>query len=196
LSSGPGQYRLTLADDTAARHHRRHCQIPTNRQTTAKRTDLDVAGYAVASHIEGGYWTEGYWKEALALDDRSEDGAAGATADRHGMVAHGLPVAISAPSVFRFTGLPGQIHDNLAAEKYSQDWRAECAMILQASTSTAASTTILSEKATRDQPGEALADELLELTNLLKVPIGIGSLGYTKTDVDALAVGHCHSIVL
>jgi len=105
------------------------------------------------------------------------------------MVAHGLPVAISAPSVFRFTGLPGQIHDNLAAEKCSQDWRAECAMILQASTSTAASTTILSEKATRDQPGEALADELLELTNLLKVPIGIGSLGYTKTDVDALAVG-------
>ena len=108
------------------------------------------------------------------------------------MVAHGLPVAISAPSVFRFTGLPGQIHDNLAAEKYSQDRRAECAMILQASTSTAASTTILSEKATRDQPGEALAHELLGLTHRLVY----NHWGTLKQTWMHWLWGHCHNILL
>ena len=60
--------------------------------------------------------------------------------------------------------MPGQIGD-LAAEKYSQDRHAECAIILanarilQSTSTDAASTTILSEKAMRDQPGEALANE-------------------------------------
>ena len=46
-----------------------------------------------------------------------------------------------------------------------------------------------SEKAMRDQPGEALANELLELMDLLKIPVGIRSLGYDASDVEELAKG-------
>ena len=47
----------------------------------------------------------------------------------------------------------------------------------------------LSEGAIRDQPGEALSNELLELMNLLDIPIGIRSLGYDEGDVEELARG-------
>jgi len=45
------------------------------------------------------------------------------------------------------------------------------------------------EKAIRDQPGEALSNELLELMHLLKIPIGIRSLGYGEDDKESLARG-------
>ena len=45
--------------------------------------------YAVASQVKGRYWTEGYPK---LLDGKEED--------NHGLVSHGLSVAINAPSVF------------------------------------------------------------------------------------------------
>jgi hydroxyacid-oxoacid transhydrogenase len=41
----------------------------------------------------------------------------------------------------------------------------------------------------RDQSGEALANELLELLHLLHIPIGIRSLGYNESGVDDLARG-------
>ena len=69
--------------------------------------------YAVASQVKGGYVTEGYPRRAAAPDveddddDDDDDG-------RHGLVAHGLSVAICAPSVFRFTGEPGTISDPIA----------------------------------------------------------------------------------
>ena len=78
------------------------------------------------------------------------------------MVAHGLSVAINAPPVFRFTGKPGTIDG--PAERYSQDRHVECATILanarQRQDGTP-STAVPSSKAMRDQPGEALANELL-----------------------------------
>ena len=46
-----------------------------------------------------------------------------------------------------------------------------------------------SELAMKDQPGEALANELLELMHLLDVPVGIRSFGYDESDLDDLAKG-------
>ena len=135
-----------------------------------------------------GYWTEGYPK----LSSQGGDGGN----DNHGLVAHGLSVISNAPSVFRFTGTPGMIGDPVA-ERYSRDRHVECAMITanarmqrqadDGSLSNAA--TIPSEKAMRDQPGEALANELLEMMHLLKIPVGIRSLGYDESHVDDLAKG-------
>eukprot|EP00580_Thalassiosira_gravida_P002868 CAMPEP_0201608362 /NCGR_PEP_ID=MMETSP0492-20130828/7157_1 /ASSEMBLY_ACC=CAM_ASM_000837 /TAXON_ID=420259 /ORGANISM="Thalassiosira gravida, Strain GMp14c1" /LENGTH=554 /DNA_ID=CAMNT_0048073111 /DNA_START=191 /DNA_END=1855 /DNA_ORIENTATION=+ len=141
--------------------------------------------YAVASQVNGGYWTEGYPKPISSSSGDDDDG--------HGLVAHGLSVAINAPSVFRFTGTPGQISDPFADE-YSRDRHVECAMILadaRMRRPNGASSAIHapSEKAVRDQPGEALANELLEMMNLLKIPVGIRSLGYDESDVEELAKG-------
>lgn len=142
--------------------------------------------YAVASQVKGGYWTEGYPEPDE--DDGVDDG--------HGLVAHGLSVAINAPSVFRFTGMPGTI-DDPAAEAYSRDRHVECAAILanarmarqSDTTSSSTAATMPSERAMRDQPGEALANELLELMHLLHIPIGIRTLGYGESEVDDLARG-------
>ena len=41
----------------------------------------------------------------------------------------------------------------------------------------------------KEQPGEALANELLELMQLLDIPVGIRSLGYDESDLDDLAKG-------
>ena len=41
----------------------------------------------------------------------------------------------------------------------------------------------------RDQPGEALANELLELMHLLNIPVSIRSLGYDESDIDELVNG-------
>eukprot|EP00985_Skeletonema_marinoi_P030522 scaffold32443_cov73-Skeletonema_marinoi.AAC.1 len=41
----------------------------------------------------------------------------------------------------------------------------------------------------RDQPGDALANELLELMHELDIPIGIRKLGYSEADVEELAKG-------
>jgi hydroxyacid-oxoacid transhydrogenase len=148
--------------------------------------------YAVASQVKDGYWTEGYPKNTYGNDVSD---AANHNDDAHGLVAHGLSVAINAPAVFRFTGQPGQICDPVA-EKYSQDRHAECALILanarlqritDTNSSSPSMTSILSEKAIRQHPGEALANELLELMHLLKIPVGLRSLGYTELDVIELS---------
>ncbi|KAL7530463.1 hypothetical protein ACHAXR_005215, partial [Thalassiosira sp. AJA248-18] len=137
--------------------------------------------YAVASQVKGGYWTEGYPKLAEGGND-----------NKHGLVSHGLSVTINAPSVFRFTGEPGHIGG--LAEEYSRDRHVECAMILanarmQWHSDVATSAPPPSEHAMRDQPGEALANELLELMHLLDIPIGIRSLGYDESDLEELAKG-------
>ena len=48
---------------------------------------------------------------------------------------------------------------------------------------------VTSEKAMRDKPGDALANELLELMCDLEIPIGLRSLGYREADVVELAKG-------
>ncbi len=134
--------------------------------------------YALASQVDGGYWTEGYPRPP---------GDDGEGAGGHGLVAHGLSVAISAPSVFRFTGTPGHAEGSMA-ERYSQDRHVECAAILADARmrrqADASAVVAPSEKAVRDRPGEALADELLELMDLLNVPVGIRSLGYDESHID------------
>lgn len=139
--------------------------------------------YAVASQVKGGYWTDGYPVPA-AVDENVD-----VADDEHGLVAHGLSVSINAPSVFRFTGMPGKIGGS--AEEYSRDRHVQCAMILANTRlkrqNVAAS--VLSEKAMKDQPGHALANEILELMQLLDVPVGIRSLGYNESHIDDLAKG-------
>lgn len=148
--------------------------------------------YAVASQVKDGYWTEGYPK----LDSDTTTTAAAEGSDNHGLVAHGLSVTINAPSVFRFTGQPGHIGG--LAEEYSRDRHVECAMILanarlqREGMISSTATTALSEKAMRDQPGEALANEILELMHLLDeldIPVGLRSLGYDEDDIDNLTKG-------
>lgn len=149
--------------------------------------------YAVASQVKDGYWTDGYPK---IMHDNDSGASASASHnvddDHHGLVAHGLSVAINAPAVFRFTGKPGQI-SNPTAEKHCQDRHAECALILhnarlqRLTHANSSSMTTISEKAIRQHPGEALANELLELMHLLKIPAGLRSLGYNESDVKELA---------
>ena len=74
--------------------------------------------YAVASQVKGGYRTEGYPK---LLDGKEED--------NHGLVAHGLLVAMNASLVFLSTVMPDQITDP-SADRYSKNQHLECAMIL------------------------------------------------------------------
>ncbi|KAL3784409.1 hypothetical protein HJC23_001293 [Cyclotella cryptica] len=140
--------------------------------------------YAVASQVKGGYWTKGYPVPAAPDDDVEFVGD-----DKHGLVAHGLSVSINAPSVFRFTGMPGKIGGS--AEVYSRDRHVQCAMILANARSRRqhVATLMPSEKALKDQPGHALANELLELMHLLDIPVGIRSLGYNESDIDELAKG-------
>ena len=66
----------------------------------------------------------------------------------------------------------------------------ECATILaNARIDSTSSTYVPSSKAMRDQPGEALANELLELMHLLDITVEISSLGYDESDIDELAKG-------
>ena len=129
--------------------------------------------YAVASQVKK-YWVDGYPK------NYDENG--------HGLVPHGLSVVINAPSVFRFTG---NLDKSDPLQKYSADRHVECAMILaNARLQRRGGNTgheISSERAMKDQPGDALANELLELMYDLDIPIGIRSLGYSEADVEELA---------
>jgi len=142
--------------------------------------------YAVASQVKGGYRTEGY--PAMPPSGDGDDG--------HGLVAHGLSVVVNAPSVFRFTGAPRAI-DDAAAQQYSNDRHVECSMILSneriargsSDRSSSSAVIVPSERAVRDQPGEALAEEILEMMHLLNIPVGIRSLGYDESDIDDLARG-------
>jgi hydroxyacid-oxoacid transhydrogenase len=129
--------------------------------------------YAVASQAKK-YWVHGYPK----LND--EKG--------HGLVPHGLSVVINAPSVFRFTG---NLKGNDPVQKCSADRHVECAMILADARFKRRGNAeeVLSERAMRDKPGDALANELLELMHDLDIPIGLRSLGYNEADVEELAKG-------
>jgi len=131
--------------------------------------------YAVASQVKK-YWVNGYPK--LNFD-----------ANGHGLVPHGLSVVINAPSVFRITG---NLDKNDPLQKYSADRHVECAMILSNARLQRRENTVQdspSERAMKDQPGDALANEILELMHDLDIPIGIRSLGYSEIDVEELAKG-------
>jgi hydroxyacid-oxoacid transhydrogenase len=138
--------------------------------------------YAVASQVKK-YWVEGYPQ----LNDVADVG------NDHGLVPHGLSVVINAPSVFKFTG--SNLDENDPIQKRSVDRHVECAIILanarlqRRGDSVTIGQEVTSEKAMRDKPGDALANELLELMHDLEIPIGLRSLGYSETDVEELAKG-------
>mmetsp|Transcript_1572 Transcript_1572/g.3546 ORF Transcript_1572/g.3546 Transcript_1572/m.3546 type:complete len:551 (+) Transcript_1572:332-1984(+) len=146
--------------------------------------------YAVASQVKGDFWVDGYQRMDCGRDNEKDSGG------KHGLVPHGLSVVINAPAVFRFTGTPMSVMNDAAmspAEEYSMDRHVKCATILANARmkrrgSTAANR-VISEKAMREKPGEALSNELLELMNDLNIPIGIRSLGYNENDIEELAKG-------
>jgi hydroxyacid-oxoacid transhydrogenase len=95
----------------------------------------------------------------------------------HPLIPHGLSVIVGAPAVFRFTGE--------ANDRDNQERHATCARILARSR--------LGGRPPPDKPlsaaGQWLAEEIMELCQLLSVPMGLQTFGYTSADVPALVEG-------
>ncbi len=85
----------------------------------------------------------------------------------HPMVPHGISVILNAPAVFRFTA-PACPERHLRA-----------AEILSADTS----------RAHLADAGKILADQIIRFMQRLKVPNGLGDLGYRSGDISALVAG-------
>lgn len=89
----------------------------------------------------------------------------------HPMVPHGLSVIVNAPAVFRFCATA------------HPDRHRKCAQTLAAARGSASR-----EVADKDV-GVWLADEIMELSTILDVPMGLRFLGYTEEDVPSLVEG-------
>lgn len=87
--------------------------------------------------------------------------------DDHPLVPHGISVVLTAPAVFRFTG-PALPERHLRA-----------AEVLGAKVANVA----------QSDAGKVLADRLTTLIRELKVPNGLGGIGFTPADAPALAKG-------
>ncbi|HEY2837807.1 MAG TPA: hydroxyacid-oxoacid transhydrogenase [Pirellulales bacterium] len=87
--------------------------------------------------------------------------------DDHALVPHGISVVLSAPAVFRFTAVT-------SAERHLQ-------------AAAALGVDVAGRKAT--DAGKILAEWLLELMQDLKLPNGLGAIGFTAADVSRLARG-------
>jgi hydroxyacid-oxoacid transhydrogenase len=85
----------------------------------------------------------------------------------HPMVPHGIAVIVNAPATFRFTGQANPARHLRAAQVLGAD-------IGGASDADA---------------GRVLADRIIELMQELKMPNGLGELGYTSRDIPALVEG-------
>ncbi|MCA9438833.1 MAG: iron-containing alcohol dehydrogenase, partial [Candidatus Omnitrophica bacterium] len=85
----------------------------------------------------------------------------------HPMVPHGFSVILNAPAVFRFIAPSSPQRHLQAAEALGCDI----------------------SKAKPEDAGEILADRILEFMRTLKVPNGLGEVGYTSDDIPALVEG-------
>lgn len=85
----------------------------------------------------------------------------------HAIVPHGISVALTAPAVFRFTGPACPERHLRAAELLGAD---------VASSPSA-------------EAGYVLADRLVQLMQLLRLPNGLGAIGFTSADAPQLARG-------
>ena len=93
--------------------------------------------------------------------------APGYEAVDHPMVPHGISVILNAPAVFRFTA-PASPERHLKA---AQTLGADIA------------------NAKPDDAGKILSDELIRLMHDLRMPNGLGALGYSSSDIPALVQG-------
>lgn len=91
----------------------------------------------------------------------------------HPLVPHGLSVIVGAPAVFRFTGVA------------DPERHATCAKIL----ATERLGHEPSKKLSGGDAGVWLAEEIQELCQSLKVPMGLRTFGYSEADVPALVDG-------
>jgi len=85
----------------------------------------------------------------------------------HAIVPHGMSVILNAPAVFRFTASANPERHLRAAE------------VLGANI----------ERARPEDAGRILADRLILLMQDLRIPNGLGELGYTSSDIPALVEG-------
>lgn len=85
----------------------------------------------------------------------------------HAIVPHGMSVILNAPAVFRFTA------------PASPDRHLHAAKLMGADTS----------GASPEDAGDLLADAIVELAREMGMPNGLGAVGYTADDADALAEG-------
>ncbi|HZS57300.1 MAG TPA: hydroxyacid-oxoacid transhydrogenase [Bryobacteraceae bacterium] len=85
----------------------------------------------------------------------------------HAIVPHGISVILNAPAVFRFTASANPERHLRAAE------------VLGANI----------ERARPEDAGRILADRLILLMQDLRIPNGLGELGYTSSDIPALVEG-------
>jgi hydroxyacid-oxoacid transhydrogenase len=92
--------------------------------------------------------------------------APGYTSD-HAIVPHGISVILNAPAVFRFTACA------------SPERHLRVAQILEANI----------DRARPEDAGSILSDRLISLMQDLRIPNGLGELGYTNSDIPALVGG-------
>jgi hydroxyacid-oxoacid transhydrogenase len=85
----------------------------------------------------------------------------------HAIVPHGISVILNAPAVFRFTACANPERHLRAAQVLGADI----------------------ERARREDAGRILADQLISLMRDLRIPNGLGELGYTNSDIPALVDG-------
>ena len=85
----------------------------------------------------------------------------------HPMVPHGIAVIVNAPATFRFTGAANPARHLRAAQVLGAEI----------------------DGANDADAGRVLADRIIELMQELKMPNGLGELGYTSQDIPALVEG-------
>ncbi len=85
----------------------------------------------------------------------------------HPIIPHGMSVILNAPAVFRFTAPANPQRHLYAAELMGADTR----------------------EAAPEDAGEILADAVIALMKQTGVPNGLGAIGFTPADVDALVEG-------
>ena len=87
--------------------------------------------------------------------------------DDHAMVPHGMSVILNAPAVFRFTAPTNPERHLYAARLMGAD----------------------TQGAGPEDAGDVLADAIIALLRRIGVPNGLGAIGYSPDDADALAAG-------